>query len=130
MIFKLQHPDDLVSRLFILEYMKEIGANALYKKAKDTQKKEMFYKFIDETSNTEEIDINWEYCLFVAPLPMLDSFMYNFIDEIKKIEEQRQLIYEEQKELALKEEMSKEVDINIYDIAKTDMFKDRNKLIT
>ena len=48
MTFKLQHPGDLISRLFILEYMREIGAKALYEKANSEQKKQLFYKFIDE----------------------------------------------------------------------------------
>ena len=31
-MFKLQHPQDLISRLFILEYIKELGVDLVVKK--------------------------------------------------------------------------------------------------
>lgn len=131
MIFKLQHPGDLISRLFILEYMREIGAKALYEKANSEQKKQLFYKFIDEDSNIEEVDVNWEFCLFEATLPQLDYFISNFVDEVQEIEAKRQQFYKQQRQKIVEENIAKPVDISVYDMAKAEMdrSKDTSKII-
>ena len=131
MTFKLQHPGDLISRLFILEYMREIGAKALYEKANSEQKKQLFYKFIDEDSNIEEVDVNWEFCLFEATLPQLDYFISNFVDEVQAIEAKRQQFYKQQSQKIVEENIAKPVDISVYDMAKAEMekTKDPSKLI-
>ena len=131
MTFKLQHPGDLISRLFILEYMREIGAKALYEKANSEQKKQLFYKFIDEDSNIEEVDVNWEFCLFEATLPQLDYFISNFVDEVQAIEAKRQQFYKQQSQKIVEENIAKPVDISIYDVAKAAMTqsKDTSRLI-
>lgn len=131
MTFKLQHPGDLISRLFILEYMREIGAKALYEKANSEQKKQLFYKFIDEDSNIEEVDVNWEFCLFEATLPQLDYFISNFVDEVQKIEAKRQQFYKQQSQKIVEENIAKPVDISVYDMAKAEMdrSKDTSKII-
>lgn len=131
MTFKLQHPGDLISRLFILEYMREIGAKALYEKANSEQKKQLFYKFTDEDSNTEEVDVNWEFCLFEATLPQLDYFISNFVGEVQEIEAKRQQFYKQQSQKIVEENIAKPVDISIYDMAKAEMdrSKDTSKII-
>ncbi len=131
MTFKLQHPGDLISRLFILEYMREIGAKALYEKANSEQKKQLFYKFIDEDSDIEEVDVNWEFCLFEATLPQLDYFISNFVDEVQAIEAKRQQFYKQQSQKIVEENIAKPVDISVYDMAKAEMekTKDPSKLI-
>lgn len=131
MTFKLQHPGDLISRLFILEYMREIGAKALYEKANSEQKKQLFYKFIDENSNIEEVDVNWEFCLFEATLPQLDYFISNFVDEVQAIEAKRQQFYKQQSQKIVEENIAKPVDISVYDMAIAEMekAKDPSKLI-
>lgn len=131
MTFKLQHPGDLISRLFILEYMREIGAKALYEKANSEQKKQLFYKFIDEDSNIEEVDVNWEFCLFEATLPQLDYFISNFVDEVQEIEAKRQQFYKQQSQRIVEENIAKPVDISVYDMAKAEMdrSKDTSKII-
>jgi hypothetical protein len=126
MTFKLQHPGDLISRLFILEYMREISAKALYEKANKEQKKQLFYKFIDEDSNTEEVDVNWEFCLFEATLPQLDYFISNFVDEVQAIEAKRQAFYKQQSQKIVEENISRPVDISVYDMAKAKMDKSKN----
>lgn len=131
MTFKLQHPGDLISRLFIIEYMREIGAKALYEKANSEQKKQLFYKFIDEDSNIEEVDVNWEFCLFKATLPQLDYFISNFVDEVQAIEAKRQQFYKQQSQKIVEENIAKPVDISVYDMAKAEMdrSKDTSKII-
>lgn len=122
-MFKLEHPANLVSKMFMLEYMRELTPEKLYEKANPLQKEKMFYKYSDD-SEKEFIDINWEYCLFIALLPELENLLKKFLPEIELIENQRQLLY---KDLAKqKEQKDKEVSINLMDIAKADI---KNKKI-
>jgi len=125
-MFKLQHPQDLVSRLFILEYIKELGPDTIKEKLTDGEANFWLYKF--EGEEKIEYDFNWEYLLFVIPLSNLSHIMERYLDEVEKIEEKRQSEYNRYKEEHLKEELAKPVDINIYDIARADIKNQANKL--
>ena len=125
-MFKLQHPQDLVSRLFILEYIKELGPNTIKEKLTDGEANFWLYKF--EGEEKIDYDFNWEYLLFVIPLSNLSHIMERYLDEVEKIEEKRQREYNRYKEEHLKEELAKPVDINIYDIARADIKNQSNKL--
>lgn len=125
-MFKLQHPQDLVSRLFILEYIKELGPDTIKEKLTDGEANFWLYKF--EGEEKIEYDFNWEYLLFVIPLSNLSHIMERYLNEVEKIEEKRQSEYNRYKEEHLKEELAKPVDINIYDIARADIKNQSNKL--
>ena len=125
-MFKLQHPQDLVSRLFILEYIKELGPNTIKEKLTDGEANFWLYKF--EGEEKIEYDFNWEYLLFVIPLSNLSHIMERYLDEVEKIEEKRQSEYNRYKEEHLKEELAKPADINLYDIARADIKNQSNKL--
>ena len=125
-MFKLQHPQDLVSRLFILEYIKELGPNLIKEKLSEGEANFWLYKF--EGEEKVEYDFNWEYLLFVIPLSNLSHIMERYLDEVEKIEQKRQSEYNRYKEEHLKEELAKPVDINIYDIARADIKNQSNKL--
>ena len=125
-MFKLQHPQDLVSRLFILEYIKELGPNTIKEKLTEGEANFWLYKF--EGEEKIEYDFNWEYLLFVIPLSNLSHIMERYLNEVEKIEEKRQREYNRYKEEHLKEELAKPVDINIYDIARADIKNQSNKL--
>ena len=125
-MFKLQHPQDLVSRLFILEYIKELGPDIIKEKLTDGEANFWLYKF--EGEEKIEYDFNWEYLLFVIPLSNLSHIMERYLDEVEKIEEKRQSEYNRYKEEHLKEELAKPVDINLYDIARADIKNQSNKL--
>ena len=125
-MFKLQHPQDLVSRLFILEYIKELGPNTIKEKLTDGEANFWLYKF--EGEEKIEYDFNWEYLLFVIPLSNLSHIMERYLDEVEKIEQKRQSEYSRYKEEHLKKELAKPVDINIYDIARADMKNQSSKL--
>lgn len=125
-MFKLQHPQDLVSRLFILEYIKELGPDIIKEKLTDGEANFWLYKF--EGEEKIEYDFNWEYLLFVIPLSNLSHIMERYLDEVEKIEQKRQSEYNRYKEEHLKEELAKPVDINIYDIARADIKNQSNKL--
>lgn len=125
-MFKLQHPQDLVSRLFILEYIKELGPDIIKEKLTDGEANFWLYKF--EGEEKIEYDFNWEYLLFVIPLSNLSHIMERYLDEVEKIEEKRQSKYSRYKEEHLKKELAKPVDINIYDIARADIKNQSSKL--
>lgn len=125
-MFKLQHPQDLVSRLFILEYIKELGPNTIKEKLTDGEANFWLYKF--EGEEKIEYDFNWEYLLFVIPLSNLSHIMERYLDKVEKIEEKRQSEYNRYKEEHLKEELAKPADINLYDIARADIKNQSNKL--
>ena len=125
-MFKLQHPQDLVSRLFILEYIKELGPNLIKEKLSEGETNFWLYKF--EGEEKVDYDFNWEYLLFVIPLSNLSHIMERYLDEVEKIEEKRQSEYNRYKEEHLKKELATPVDINIYDIARADIKNQSNKL--
>lgn len=125
-MFKLQHPQDLVSRLFILEYIKELGPNTIKEKLSEGEANFWLYKF--EGEEKVEYDFNWEYLLFVIPLSNLSHIMERYLDEVEKIEQKRQSEYNRYKEEHLKEELAKPADINLYDIARADIKNQSSKL--
>ena len=125
-MFKLQHPQDLVSRLFILEYIKELGPDTIKEKLSEGEANFWLYKFKGEEK--VEYDFNWEYLLFVIPLSNLSHIMERYLDEVEKIEQKRQSEYNRYKEEHLKEELAKPADINLYDIARADMKNQSTKL--
>ena len=125
-MFKLQHPQDLVSRLFILEYIKELGPNLIKEKLSEGEANFWLYKF--EGEEKVDYDFNWEYLLFVIPLSNLSHIMERYLEEVEKIEKKRQSEYNRYKEEHLKEELAKPVDINIYDIARADIKNQSSKL--
>ena len=125
-MFKLQHPQDLVSRLFILEYIKELGPNLIKEKLSEGEANCWLYKF--EGEEKIEYDFNWEYLLFVIPLSNLSHIMERYLNEVEKIEEKRQSKYNRYKEEHLKEELAKPADINLYDIARADIKNQSSKL--
>ena len=125
-MFKLQHPQDLVSRLFILEYIKELGPNTIKEKLSEGEANFWLYKF--EGEEEVEYDFNWEYLLFVIPLSNLSHIMERYLDEVEKIEQKRQSEYNRYKEEHLKEELAKPADINLYDIARADIKNQSTKL--
>lgn len=126
-MFKLQHPQDLVSRLFILEYIKELGPDTIKEKLTDGEANFWLYKFEGENEKLQ-YDFNWEYLLFVIPLSNLSHIMERYLDEVEKIEQKRQSEYNRYKEEHLKEELAKPADINLYDIARADMKNQSSKL--
>lgn len=131
-MFKFQQPTDLISRLYILEYMREIGADVMYQKLNKYQQEAFFYKFIDD-EGLEQVDFNWEYCVFMATMFELEKLMDNFEQELLDIEATRnkflmdckaQLIDEK-----VQEHLSEPVDINVMTLAKTEIENSKGKLI-
>ncbi len=121
-IFKHQHPSNLISRLFMLEYFRELTPPTVYAKANKHQKEKFFYKFSDD-EGIEQLDFNWEFLLFHATLHELESILKIYLEEIQKIEEDRKVIYEEAIQAKHEEESAMPVDVNIMDLAQTEINK-------
>ena len=126
--FKLQHPQDLVSRLFILEYIRELGVETIKDKLTAGEAKFWLYSFKGEEGDTTEYDFNWEYLVFTIPMPNLSKIIERYLEEILKIDTKRQEDMEKMRKDFFKEEMAAPVDINIYDLAQSDMKNQKLKL--
>lgn len=124
-MFKLQHPQDLVSRLFILEYIKELGVDIIQPKLTEGEAHFWLYKFEGE-DNTVQYDFNWEYLLFVIPLSNLSHIMERYLDEIEEIEKKRQSQYKKLIQEKYEQEAAEPAEINLYDYAKADIEQKNN----
>jgi hypothetical protein len=128
-IFKHEHPANIISRIFMLEYMREIGAEVLYKKANKHQKEKFFYKFTNAKFE-EKVDLNYEALLFTTTLFEVEKFMKLFMDEVTAIEASREKIYSAAREEKLEERAAEPVEINVMDMAQTEIKKNNSgKLI-
>ena len=124
-MFKLQHPQDLVSRLFILEYIKELGVDIIQPKLTEGEAHFWLYKFEGE-DNTVQYDFNWEYLLFVIPLSNLSHIMKRYLDEVEEIEKKRQSQYKKLIQEKYEQEAAEPAEINLYDYAKADIEQKNN----
>lgn len=120
-MFKLQHPSSLISRLFILEYMRDLDNELLYSKANVHQKAKFFYKFTQADTGEESVDINWEYCLFEATLPELESYLKGLLPELTAVDERRNSDLDKIASAMLEDERAAPVDINVMDLAATEI---------
>ena len=124
-MFKLQHPQDLVSRLFILEYIKKLGVDIIQPKLTEGEAHFWLYKFEGE-DNTVQYDFNWEYLLFVIPLSNLSHIMERYLDEVEEIEKKRQSQYKKLIQEKYEQEAAEPAEINLYDYAKADIEQKNN----
>lgn len=119
-MFKLQHPQDLISRLFILEYIREIGATTIVAKLNEGEKKFWAYKFSNDEGEIE-YDLNWEYLLFVIPLDNLSKIMERYLSLVEEIELKRKPKVASKIDEILQERLEAPVDVNLFDVAKADI---------
>ena len=124
-MFKLQHPQDLVSRLFILEYIKELGVDIIQPKLTEGEAHFWLYKFEGEDDKVQ-YDFNWEYLLFVIPLSNLSHIMERYLDEVEEIEKKRQAQYKKLIQEKYEQEAAEPAEINLYDYAKADIEQKNN----
>ena len=124
-MFKLQHPQDLVSRLFILEYIKELGVDTIQPKLTEGEAHFWLYKFKGEDDKVQ-YDFNWEYLLFVIPLSNLSYIMERYLDEVEEIEKKRQAQYKKLIQEKYEQEATEPAEINLYDYAKADIEQKNN----
>lgn len=123
-MFKLQHPQDLISRLFILEYVKELGVDLVIDRLSEGEKNFWVYKF--EGDESIQYDFNWEYLLFVIPLINLSKIMERFLPEIEVIEKNRTALLQKKREEIQQEKLATPVDMNLMDMAKAEIEKSKS----
>lgn len=103
MNFRLQAPQDVVSRMIILEYLRQLDYNKIHEVLNVHQQKKMFYKFTDDDGKID-MDINWEYMFFEATMFELEGIAKNFLDEIEEIDNKsKENIKKIKKELSTKQ---------------------------
>ena len=127
-MFKLQQPQDLVSRLFILEYIRELGIETIRVKLTPGEVKLWLYSFTGEEGSEVEYDFNWEYLLFTVPMSNLAKIIERYLEDILKIDSKREADMEKMRKDFFQEQMSAPVDINVYDLAQADMKNQKLKL--
>ena len=127
-MFKLQQPQDLVSRLFILEYIRELGVDTIREKLTLGEVRLWLYSFTGEEGPEVEYDFNWEFLLFTIPMSNLAKIIERYLDDILKIDSKREADMEKMRKDFFKEQMSAPVDINVYDLAQADMKNQKLKL--
>lgn len=126
LVFKQQHPQDVVTRAIMLDYLKEIGARKVYDKFGDLDL-EIFYTFTMEEDGVEEVDFNWEALLFTVNLEQLNALMNALTDELLEVEEQQgKIIAEEQ---AKKLAGGAPVDINLLTFAKAKLAEQKLQIL-
>jgi hypothetical protein len=132
MIFKTQHPQSLISRMFILEYMRMLDKDMMYAKANEYQKNKYFYTYEGEQDGhiKDLLDLNWEYLLFEATITELEHFMKNFLEQLLEIDEKMKAVVERMKAESIVEQARVPVDINLMSVAKSDLENSKGKLIT
>lgn len=126
-MFKLTHPQDLISRLFILEYIRDLGVDVIIPKLTEAELRFWAYKFTGDNDETL-YDINWEYLLFVIPIDNLSKIMERYLNEIDELERVRQPKAAKKRDELLQERLETPIDINLMDVAKADMDSKKNKL--
>ena len=119
--FRLQAPQDLISRMFILDYLRKLGIDKVYNKiTEDYKNKGYFYSFTDD-SNKEIKDFNWEKLLFQVTLPEFEKMLEPLIKDIEELDKK------EIEELLKIQEQEKIASISIYDLAQTEINKSKDK---
>lgn len=127
-MFKLQQPQDLVSRLFILEYIRELGVETIREKLTPGEVRLWLYSFTGEEGPEVEYDFNWEYLIFTIPMSNLSKIIERYLEDILKIDSKREADMEKMRKDFFQEQMSAPVDINVYDLAQADMKNQKIKL--
>ena len=127
-MFKLQQPQDLVSRLFILEYIRELGVETIREKLTPGEVRLWLYSFKGDEGDSVEYDFNWEYLLFTVPMSNLSKIIERYLEDILKIDSKREADMEKMRKDFFQEQMSAPVDINVYDLAQADMKNQKLKL--
>lgn len=123
--FRIEHPQNLVNRLFSLHYLRQLNPNEVYKKLpQEIKDKKYFYSFETPEGNNIEMDYNYEKLLFKAPLEDFNKILDLFEDELEEINN-REL--EELKRLyETKVESESRADISLYDLAKAEIAKSKD----
>ena len=124
-LFKMEHPYNLCSRMFILEYIRELGVKRIKEKLTDGEAKFWLYKF-EGDDQQDEYDFQWEYLLFEIPLSNLGAIATRYQTDIEAIEKARESKYK-QRIAQVQEEQEKEpASISLYDLAQAEINRDQD----
>lgn len=118
-MMKLVHPQDIISRMFMLDYLREINADLAHERADVNEKSKLFYKFEYEVDGVTKVkhDYNWEMLLFHWELPELEIFLEKFLPEVEAIDKKREVVMQMKLDELNQEQAV--ADINVMDLAQT-----------
>lgn len=123
---KTQHPQDVIARAYMLDYLREIGPEKVRKEL-NGRVEGIFYVYTEPGTEEEKVDFNWELLLFTLPVKELNLIM-SFIEPLVwEVENQQGKIIAE--EAAKKLEGGKPVDINLMAYAQAKIAENRNKIV-
>lgn len=123
---KTQHPQDVIARAYMLDYLREIGPEKVRKEL-NGRVEGIFYVYTEPNTEEEKVDFNWELLLFTLPVKELNLIM-SFIEPLVwEVENQQGKIIAE--EAAKKLEGGKPVDINLMAYAQAKLAENRNKIV-
>ncbi len=121
----MEHPYNLCSRMFILEYLRELGPERVNEELTEGEARFWLYRF-ENTEGEVEHDFNWEYLLFEIPLSTLGNIAGRFQVEIEAIEKAREPKYQSKIKIAQEEEKKAPASISLYDLAQAEINKDQD----
>lgn len=127
-LFKLQHPKDVVTRAFMLEYLRDLGPDAVYDRCNEHERRNLFFKYVDDNYK-EHVDFNWEAILFECTLFQIEKILMLFEDEVLKIEQKREPLYAEALKnhgIEMEKKRKEPVSINIMDLASGEIKNSQN----
>lgn len=122
---KLQHPNDIITRVLMLDYLKEITPEVAYEKLQETTPG-IFYTYTDK-DDKEGVDFNWEKLLFHLDLSKVNEIMNQLEEEVFAVEKAQGKIVA--KELAKKSDTTRETNINLLDYAKVKIAENKTKIV-
>lgn len=125
-MMKLVHPQDIISRVFMLDYLREIPAEEVFEVADINQKKKLFYRFEYEVEGETKMkyDYNWEELMFHHDLVDLEELMTKLLPLIENIDAKREVVMK--MKLEELEQTKATADINVMDLAQTMIEKANN----
>ena len=122
---KTQHPQDIITRAYMIDYLREVTPDKAYEVLNNTITG-VFYEFENLEGETA-VDYNWESLLFVLTLDELQVVMNKLEDLVWEVEKQQGKIVAE--EVAKKLDGGKPVDINLLAYAQAKLAQQRNQIL-
>ena len=123
---KIQHPQDVIARVYMLDYLREIGPEKVRKEL-NGRVEGIFYVYTKPDSEEEQVDFNWELLLFTLPVKELNLIM-SFIEPLVwEVERQQGKVIAQ--EAAKKLEGGQSADINLLAYAQAKLAESKGKIL-
>lgn len=122
---KTQHPQDVIARVYMIDYLREITPGRAYEVLGRTLEG-VFYEF-ENTEGEITVDFNWESLLFILTIDELQLVMNKLEKLVWEVEEQQSKVVA--KEIEKKIDSGKPVDINLLAYAQAKLAQQKNQIL-